>query len=46
VAQRTDQTDPEKLAVIYAIVKATNWNPDEAIRNIEEGENLKILEFL
>lgn len=38
VAQKTDQTDPEKFAVIYGIVKATNWNADEAIKNIEEGK--------
>lgn len=38
VAIRTDQTDPEKQAIIYAIAKATQWNADRAIRNIEEGE--------
>jgi hypothetical protein len=37
VALRTDQTDPEKLAIIYAIAKATDWNADHAIKNIEEG---------
>lgn len=45
VALRTDQTDPEKLAIIYAIAKATEWNADRAIRNIEEGEQ-KILIIL
>ena len=46
VALRTDQTDPEKLAIIYAIAKATEWNADRAIRNIEEGKCKASFNFL